>query len=110
MIFRSTDPMLLFLAGATVGAIMSAVLTNEFFSGQVKRKLLVRYRRLSASSNHSLLQNRSEGNNRDCDMLTLHRMLDVIERDMLPLTCHAVCTGKHLNRVCIIWTLENVVI
>lgn len=82
-----------------MGAIVHAVIGSEVVSGQLTRKLLVRYRRLSR---HALPKNSKEKNDRDCDLVTLQKLLDVIERDILPLTCLAVCTGKQLNRVWII--------
>ena len=78
---------------------MHAVIGSEVMSGQLRRKLLVRYRRLSR---HVLPKNSKENNDRDCDLVILQKLLDVIERDILPLTCLAVCTGKQLNRVWII--------
>lgn len=78
---------------------MNAVIGSEIVSGQLRRKLLVRYRRLSR---HVLPNNSKEKNERDCDLVTLQKLLDVIERDILPLTCLAVCTGKQLNRVWIL--------
>jgi hypothetical protein len=82
-----------------VGAIVHAVIGSEVVSGQLRRKLLVSYRRLSR---HVLPKNSKEKNDRDSDLVTLQKLLDVIERDILPLTCLAVCTGKQLNRVWII--------
>jgi mannose/fructose/N-acetylgalactosamine-specific phosphotransferase system component IID len=82
-----------------VGAIVHGAIVSEVVSGQLRRKLLVRYRRLSR---HVLPKNSKEKNDRDCDLVTLQKLLDVIERDILPLTCLAVCTGKQLNRVWII--------
>lgn len=82
-----------------MGAIVHAVIGSEVVSGQLRRKLLVRYRRLRR---HVLPKNSKEKNDRDCDLVTLQKLLDVIERDILPLTCLAVCIGKQLNRVWII--------
>lgn len=82
-----------------MGAIVHAVIGSEVVSGQLRRKLFVRYRRLSR---HVLPKNSKEKNDRDCDLVTLQKLLDAIERDILPLTCLAVCTGKQLNRVWII--------
>ena len=95
LILESDDNFACFLAGAAAGAIVVAIIGNI----TAKSNILVTRRH----HNGRLLQSPSKGEVvPDSDLRRLqkiHSMLDVIERDIVPLTCISACGGKDANMV-----------
>ena len=95
LVLENDDNLACFLAGAAAGAIVVAAISNI----AVKSSILVSRRRHNGRS----LQAPSKGEViPDSDLRRLqkiHSMLDVIERDIVPLTCMAACGGKDTNMV-----------
>lgn len=94
----SKDKVFVWAAGATVGAFIVLSTINLLYPYSRRKRLLVTRQMFRKDSVKVELPGDAISNDAAC-LLNLQRLIDVIERDIVPLTCISAYDGEGVNKV-----------
>ena len=84
----------------SAGALVVLTSVTLLSSYRRRKRLLVTKQKLRKDSGKVSLFDESTSEDVNC-LLELQRLIDVIERDIVPLTCISACDGAGANKVCV---------